>query len=189
MGRRLDDTGAAVALSTLRHFGDRQRSNGQARRRTLVSAMALRPLARRQRTLTQVYAATHHPKYVVMAPEPALYYWIGSMSPLTENVNDALENSAQWSRSTADRFVGGARDPRHHRRNRPLPGRACDDPSHKQFHRTEPDRALVAPGLLRSHLLEPEKSVRRRRLRRWWWRGTRFARARPVGWRRRRLGR
>jgi hypothetical protein len=43
--------------------------------------VALRPLARRQLALTWVYAATHHLKYVVMAPEPALYCWIVSMSP------------------------------------------------------------------------------------------------------------
>jgi hypothetical protein len=43
--------------------------------------MAVRPLARRQRRLTPVFIAAHHPKCVAMAQEPALYCRIGSMSP------------------------------------------------------------------------------------------------------------
>src|SRR6476660_9963103 len=49
VGRRLDDAGAAVALPALGHVGHRQCTADRAARCTLVSALALRPLARRQR--------------------------------------------------------------------------------------------------------------------------------------------
>src|ERR1700710_2161429 len=51
VGRRLDDAGAAAALPALGHLGHRQRAADQTGRRALVSAMALRALARRQRAL------------------------------------------------------------------------------------------------------------------------------------------
>ena len=51
VGRRLDDAGAAVALPSLGHLGDRQRAADGAAGRALVSAVAVRPLARRQRAL------------------------------------------------------------------------------------------------------------------------------------------
>jgi len=60
----------------------------------LVSALAVRPLARRQRGVTP-RAATRHLKYVAMAREPALCCAIGPMSPFREDVNDALENSTR----------------------------------------------------------------------------------------------
>ena len=51
MGWRMDDTGATLALPALGHVGHRQCAAGNARRRALVSAVALRPLAWRQRAL------------------------------------------------------------------------------------------------------------------------------------------
>src|ERR1700739_1162467 len=51
LGRRMDDAGAAVAVPPLGHLRYRQRAAGGAARRTLVFAVALRPLARRQRAL------------------------------------------------------------------------------------------------------------------------------------------
>src|SRR5262245_23550136 len=52
MGRRMDDAGAAVALPSLGDVGHRQYSGNNATRRALVPALALRPLARRQRAST-----------------------------------------------------------------------------------------------------------------------------------------
>src|SRR5436309_944582 len=50
VGRRLDDFGAAAALPALGHVGHRQRAGTNASGRALVSAVAVRPLAWRQRT-------------------------------------------------------------------------------------------------------------------------------------------
>src|SRR3954447_17731160 len=61
VGRRLDDVGTAVTLPALGHFGHRQRARTSARRRALVSAMAVRPLARRQRALHFVGRIRHRP--------------------------------------------------------------------------------------------------------------------------------
>jgi hypothetical protein len=47
----MDDAGAVVALSALGHFRYRQRSARKAVRRTMVSAVALRALARGQRSV------------------------------------------------------------------------------------------------------------------------------------------
>src|SRR4051812_35428416 len=49
VGRRMDDAGADLTLPALGHFRYRQRPARQAVRRALVSALALRTLARRQR--------------------------------------------------------------------------------------------------------------------------------------------
>lgn len=51
MGRRLDDAGADPALPTVGNFGDRQRTANEAAERAVVSALALRTLARRQRLI------------------------------------------------------------------------------------------------------------------------------------------
>ncbi len=51
VGRRLDDLGAAVALPALGYLGNRQRAADKTARRAMVSAVAVRPMARRQRTL------------------------------------------------------------------------------------------------------------------------------------------
>src|SRR5207302_9463568 len=59
VGRRMDDAGAAVALPTFRHLGHRQRTDGNAARRAMVPALALRTLARRQRRLV-CKAGTHN---------------------------------------------------------------------------------------------------------------------------------
>src|ERR1700761_1403381 len=50
MGRRMDGAGAAAPLPPLRHFRSRPRTAGGAARRALVSAVALRAMARRQYT-------------------------------------------------------------------------------------------------------------------------------------------
>ena len=49
MGRRLDDAGADAALPALGHLGNRQRAADKAAGRAMVSAVAVRTLARRQR--------------------------------------------------------------------------------------------------------------------------------------------
>ena len=51
VGRRMDDLGAPIALPALGHFGDRQRAPHKTARRAMVSAVAIRPMARRQRAL------------------------------------------------------------------------------------------------------------------------------------------
>jgi hypothetical protein len=51
MGRGLDDAGAAVALPALGHFGNRQRAADKAAGRAMVSAVAVRAMARRQRAV------------------------------------------------------------------------------------------------------------------------------------------
>jgi hypothetical protein len=53
LGWRLDDTGTAVALPSLRHIGYRQRTSRCAAGRAVVPALALWALARRQRTVTR----------------------------------------------------------------------------------------------------------------------------------------
>src|SRR5277367_2810887 len=120
MGRRMDDAGADTALSAVRHIGNRQRAADKTRRRAVVSAVAVCTLARRQRGLSRILVATHHLKDVAVARKPALYWRVGSMTPDTEDVNDALENSSRWSRSPADRFVGGCRDAHRRRGDRSL---------------------------------------------------------------------
>lgn len=57
VGRRMDDAGAAVALSALGHLGNRQCSADKPPGRAMVSAMAVRTLARRQRPLKPCSAA------------------------------------------------------------------------------------------------------------------------------------
>ena len=51
VGRRLDDAGAAVALPSFGHIRHRQRAARHAAGRAMVSAVAIRTLARRQRAL------------------------------------------------------------------------------------------------------------------------------------------
>src|ERR1700722_11471216 len=48
LGRRLDDARPPAALPAIRHLRPRLRAQGTATRRTLVPAVALRPLARHQ---------------------------------------------------------------------------------------------------------------------------------------------
>src|SRR3954447_9160248 len=54
VGRRLDDAGAPAPLQPFRHLGHRQRAPHHATSRTLVLALALRPLARCQRILSMM---------------------------------------------------------------------------------------------------------------------------------------
>lgn len=49
MGGRMDDAGASATLPTLGHVRDRQRDDGITAESTLVSAVALRALARHER--------------------------------------------------------------------------------------------------------------------------------------------
>src|SRR5712691_9819787 len=51
VGRRMDDPGAIAALPAMGHFGDRQRAPHETAGRAMVSAVAIRPMARRQRSL------------------------------------------------------------------------------------------------------------------------------------------
>ena len=51
MGRWVDDAGAAVALPALGQFGDRQGAADKTAGRAMVPALAVRTMARRQRTL------------------------------------------------------------------------------------------------------------------------------------------
>ena len=66
MGRRLDDIGATVALPALGHFRDRQCAADNASRRAMVSAVAVRALARRQRPLRLCPAAPLHTKCALL---------------------------------------------------------------------------------------------------------------------------
>src|ERR1700742_3903325 len=61
MGGWMDDAGAAIALSAVRHVRYRQRSCNKSGRRALVSAVEIRTLARRQLTLiSSACAAMNH---------------------------------------------------------------------------------------------------------------------------------
>lgn len=51
LGRRMDDAGADVTLSALGHVRHRQRPDRKTAGRAMVSAVALRPMARRQRAV------------------------------------------------------------------------------------------------------------------------------------------
>src|SRR5262245_5062893 len=57
MGRRLDDAGAALPLSAVRNFGTRLRAARAPHSCALVSALALRALARDQRRARERAAA------------------------------------------------------------------------------------------------------------------------------------
>src|SRR6267154_3638923 len=59
MGRRMDDLGAALTLPTLGHFGNRQCAADKTAGRAMVSAVALRPLARSQRALNILRSEEH----------------------------------------------------------------------------------------------------------------------------------
>src|SRR5439155_1911924 len=48
VGRRMDDLGATAALPALGYIGDRHRAHHKAAGRAMVSAVAIRPMARRQ---------------------------------------------------------------------------------------------------------------------------------------------
>src|SRR4051795_7161913 len=54
VGRRLDDARAPAPLQPFRHLGHRQRAPHRTTGRALVLALALRPLARRQRILSMM---------------------------------------------------------------------------------------------------------------------------------------
>src|SRR5882757_4523979 len=68
VGRRMDDAGAAVALPALGHLRHRQCAIDAAAGRALVSALALRPLARRQRALRLFFAG----RDLIRKPVPTL---------------------------------------------------------------------------------------------------------------------
>ena len=102
VGRRLDDTGATVALPALGHFRDRQCAADNAAGCTVVSAVAVRALARRQRPrdFGPLKLASPHSVAVLSSKtriaacrEPKLRRRIGLMSS-REDINDALEKSA-----------------------------------------------------------------------------------------------
>ena|SRR5438552_3314697 len=56
VGRRLDDAGAALALSSLGHLRHRQCAGDHATRRAMVSAVALRAMAQRQFAVRRAFA-------------------------------------------------------------------------------------------------------------------------------------
>jgi len=51
VGRRMDDVGAAIALPALGYFGNRQRAADDTAGRPMVSTVAVRAMAQRQRAL------------------------------------------------------------------------------------------------------------------------------------------
>ena len=59
LGRWLDDARAPASLQSVRHVGHRQRAPRRAARGTLVFALALRALARRQRPLSLLRCFAH----------------------------------------------------------------------------------------------------------------------------------
>jgi hypothetical protein len=142
LGRRMDDAGAAVALSALGHLGDRQCSADAAGRRAMVLAMAVRTLARCQCPLKTALLQRFQAKGVASCREPELCNRIGSVSSM-EDVNDALEKSSSGSRSPTDRFIGGACHRHRHCRDRPLLQSKSEAASHPCLHRAQPKRALV----------------------------------------------
>src|SRR4051794_20568159 len=59
LGRRLDDARARVTVQSVRHVRHRQRARDRTARRALVPALALWPLARRQRFVSRGAAVLH----------------------------------------------------------------------------------------------------------------------------------
>ena len=59
VGGRMDDAGAFAALPSLRHVRPRSGAEQSAIRRAMVSALALRPLARGQRTLKKPHRSDY----------------------------------------------------------------------------------------------------------------------------------
>ena len=117
MGRRMDDAGAAVALSALGHVGHRQCAADEADRCALVSSLALRPLARRQRAVAQT------PEFFGTASKPTSIAGVqgncGGAAALiccvlTEDTNNALENQPRGHAGhdpQTDRSSGHRRTP------------------------------------------------------------------------------
>jgi hypothetical protein len=82
MGWRLDDAGAAIALSALGDVRDRQRTADETAGRAMVSAVAIRALARRQRAVKPASAAPLPSDFsIAAAPEPGPERRIGLMLP------------------------------------------------------------------------------------------------------------
>src|ERR1700710_899680 len=97
MGRGLDDAGADLTLPALGNFGHRQRAAEETSERAVVSAVALRTLARRQRL---IHAHCCHARNFRFPPCVGLLL-------LGEETNNALENQPSRSRPPADRPAGG----------------------------------------------------------------------------------
>jgi hypothetical protein len=70
VGRRLDDAGAAVALPSLGHVRHRQRAAYGAPGCAMVSAVALRTVARRQRPMMRHQPSSLAPEEESIAPWP-----------------------------------------------------------------------------------------------------------------------
>ena len=181
VGRRMDDPGAAVALSALGHLGNRQCSADKACARAMVFAMAVWTLARRQRPLKPALLQRLHANALRPRREPRLCSRIDPESS-REDVNDALENPSKGSRSATDRSIGGAGNRHRHRRDRPLLQSKSGAARHRRHHRAKPDRPLVTCFCLAR---EPEETSR---LRLDGCRWTRLSRTRRPG-RRWRVGR
>src|SRR6202022_1541904 len=58
VGRRVDDPGTAITLPALGYLGDRQRASDKTAGRAMVSAVAVRPMARRQRAINSAKRAS-----------------------------------------------------------------------------------------------------------------------------------
>src|SRR5512135_2832987 len=97
VGRRMDDAGAAIALSAVRHLGHRQCAIDKTSRRAMVLAVEIRTLARRQFRVTHTAFA---PQCIVRSALPShgnrnIVRKLAWCLLLTEDVNDALEDQAQ----------------------------------------------------------------------------------------------
>ena len=68
VGRRVDDLGAAIALPALGYLGDRQRAADKTAGRTMVFAVAVRAMARRQRAIEFGSAALNRTRRLSICP-------------------------------------------------------------------------------------------------------------------------
>src|SRR3982074_3056507 len=102
MGRRLDDLGAAVALPALGHFRNRQCAADKTGGGAMVSAVAVRTMARRQLAVNLLHR--FQPKRALLpCREPRRRRRIDLIWYLVAKVkNKALENTPEGTRSQTD---------------------------------------------------------------------------------------
>src|ERR1700727_226524 len=126
----MDDAGPAIALSAVRHLRDRQRAGDETRWGALVSAVAVRTLARRQCGVTLRCVASF--EMVQLRGNLKLPHGLARCL-LHGDIIDAPEIPTERPRPPADRFVGSCRDPARHYCGRPLSDPAFQSPPNQQL--------------------------------------------------------
>ena len=143
VGRRMDDAGADIALPALGHIRHRQRADNQAAGCTMVSAVALRTLARRQRRLKNRHRCS---SALLLHGNPSSATRIDLMLP------QGGHKAMRWKISHHGHdprqidllaIARATRYHRHHRRSLAPFQRQLRTSKHDGLHRAEPKRAMV----------------------------------------------